>query len=276
MADAVIEAWEREGKWVDPITERPFDANTKVFVFGQRDLVREGLRVFTDHFDIHVLSSWKELKGYHFDFVLCHSNGCPNALGAHRDGIIRVDHFLALGTDWTAKDFRPGELKGADLVFFVMKGDPIWKIPAPTWAQITENARGLKWSIPFDSPMDIVKGAGNLLTRGRADPDRFPVIPLAPLASAKATLSTPFASHALVDGYIPALRQWFRLPGDLTVGKVTFSDDIRKELINSWNKGLNFSIVPGSGPAGSDWRRDFERPDRFRKDLIPSDPFRRR
>jgi hypothetical protein len=53
----------------------------------------------SDHFEIHVLSSWDGLQGQHFDFVLCHSNGCTNALGAQRDGVMQADHFFALGTD---------------------------------------------------------------------------------------------------------------------------------------------------------------------------------
>lgn len=115
---------------INPFTGQPFD-KLKVFAFGQKNPVFEGLRIVTDHLEIHVLSSWEELAGYQFDFAICHSNGCTNAIDAQRMGIMRVDHLFALGTDWASKDFRPGDLKGAKLWFFVTKGDPIWKIPAP-------------------------------------------------------------------------------------------------------------------------------------------------
>jgi hypothetical protein len=64
-----IEEWERQGKWINPVTEQPFDKKIKVFVFGQNNPALEALRAFSDHFEIHALSSWEELKGY----LMCNS-----------------------------------------------------------------------------------------------------------------------------------------------------------------------------------------------------------
>lgn len=179
----------------------------KIFVFGHNNPVAELARIVTDHLEVHVLSSWKELAGYHFDFVICHSNGCTNALDAHRMGVMRAEHFFALGTDWTSKDFRPGDLKGTKLWFFVTKGDPIWKIPAPNWARISKDTPGFTFAIPFDHPKEIVKGLGNLFTQGRADPDRFPVIRL--------DSPKPPRVHAIFESYFPAIRQWMDSEGEV-------------------------------------------------------------
>jgi hypothetical protein len=179
-----IEKWQREGKWTNPFTGEPFD-NVKVFVFGKTNPLLEGFRIVSDHLEIHVLSSWEELQGQHFDFAICHSNGCTNAIGAHRDGVMQ---------------FQPGELRGADLTFFVTQSDPIWKIPAPNWAAITEQTPGLRFTIPFGS-------AG-----GTGQP-RYPVIRLAPPSDRRGTLTKPLQAHALVDTYFQGVRQWMRTTG---------------------------------------------------------------
>lgn len=194
-----IATWQQEGKWVNPLTGHPFD-DAKVFVFGQTNPVLEGARIVSDHFEIHVLSSWDALQGQHFDFALCHSNGCTEALGAQRDGVVRVDHFYALGTDWTSKHFQPGDLRGADLTFFVMQGDPIWKIPAPNWKRITEHTAGLSFTIPFGD----ATGAGQ---------QRFPVIRLDPPAERRGTLTHPLQAHALVDTYFQSVWRWMHTAG---------------------------------------------------------------
>lgn len=190
-----IETWRRRKKWLNPFTGRPLD-KVKVFVFGHANPVLEGGRIVSDHLEVHVLSSWDELRDQHFDFAICHSNGCTNAIGAHRAGVMGVDHFLALGTDWTTKYFRPGELRGADLTFFAMQGDPIWKLPAPNWARITEATPGLAFTVPF----------------GRGQP-RYPVIRLEPPSGRHGTLTRPFQAHALVDTYFQSLGNWMRRDG---------------------------------------------------------------
>lgn len=210
---------------INPFTRQPFD-KLKVFAFGQKNPVFEGLRIVTDHLEIHVLSSWEELAEYQFDFAICHSNGCTNAIDAQRMGIMRVDHLFALGTDWTSKDFRPGDLKGAKLWFFVTKGDPIWKIPAPNWARISEDTPGFTFSIPFDHPREIPKAIGNLFIRGRADPDRFPVIRLDP--------PKPSRVHAIFESYFPAIRQWMERGGE-----------VQAEIIDLLRRG-------GALPLGND------------------------
>ena len=194
-----IAAWQQEGKWVNPFTGQPFD-DARVFVFGQTNPVLEGVRIVADHFELYVLSSWDTLQGQHFDFALCHSNGCTDAIAAHRDGVMQADHFFALGTDWTLKYFQPGSLRGADLTFFAMPSDPIWKIPAPNWKRITEDTPGFSFTIPFGD----ASGAGQ---------DRFPVIRLDLPANRRGTLRHPFQAHALVDAYFQGVRQWMHTVG---------------------------------------------------------------
>lgn len=242
-----IQEWEREGKWINPFTEQPFD-KVKVFVFGQDNPVLEALRVVSDHLEVHVLSSWKELEGYHFDFAICHSNGCTNTIDAHKSGIMRVDTFLSLGTDWTSKNFRPGDLKGAELYFFATKGDPIWKIPAPDWARITEDTPGLSFSVPGDNPWEIVKGMGNLLTRGRADPDRFPVIRLDAPPGQEGTLSKPFRPHGIVASYFQALDQWMKAGGKLQKALAEKIRQVEASLSDDQKKII--SVPPGGGGPG--------------------------
>lgn len=205
----------KEGKLINPFTGEPFDRETRLFAFGQKNAFGEAIRVVTDHLEIHLFSSWEELRGYHFDFALCHSNGCTNAIDAIRRGFTRVEYLFALGTDWTSKHFPPGDLKGTRLLFFATQGDPIWKIPAPNWAPITENTPGLALSIPFDHPWEIAKGMGNLLTQGRADLDRFPVTRLDPPPGQSGTLLKPFRPHAIFDSYFPAIGQWMKKEGSL-------------------------------------------------------------
>lgn len=201
---------------INPFTGKPFDpSNTKVFAFGQKNPLAEAARVVTDHFEIHILSSLEELKGHHFDFGICHSNGCPNAIDAHRMGIMRVDTFLALGTGWTSKDFHPGDLKGAKLIFFATTGDPIWKFPAPNWARITEDTPGLKFSIRFESLKEIPKGLWNFFMKGRADLDTFPVIRLDTPSGQEGTFFKPFRSHAIFASYFQALDRWMKSEGNL-------------------------------------------------------------
>lgn len=204
----------RHGKWLNPFTGKPFE-DAKVFAFGHTNPASDRVRVVGDHLQIPALSSWSALEGLHVDFVICHSNGCPNALGAHAEGVMRAEHFLALGTDWTSKDFRPGELKGADVTFFVLPGDPVWRIPAPSWTRVAEDAPGLAITIPFDRLKDIPKGLVNLATQGRADPDRYPVVHLSPPRGQGPTLAQPFRAHFLEDSYSPAIRMWLDQGGEI-------------------------------------------------------------
>lgn len=194
-----IAAWQKAGTWVNPFTGQPFD-DAKVFVFGQTNPMLEGLRIVSDHFEVHVLSSWDELKGQHFDFALCHSNGCTNALGAHRDGVMQVDHFFAFGTDWTSKYFQPGDLRGAALTFFAIPSDLIQKIPAPNWKRITEHTPGFSFTIPFGD----VTGANQ---------NRFPVIRLDPPADRRGTFTKPLQAHALVQAYFQGVCRWMHTAG---------------------------------------------------------------
>jgi hypothetical protein len=210
----LIEQWQREGKWRNPLTGEPLK-DAKVFVFGHDNALKEGLRIVGDHLEIHALSSWEKLHGQQFDNVLCHSNGCTDAINAHRQGQIQVETFFALGTDWTSKHFQPGDLRGSQIVFFVMRGDPIWKIPAPDWTRVGEDGQGvgLKFSIPFTSPREIPSGITNLFTQGRADPDRFPVIRLDPPPGQQSTPFKPVRAHGLVESYFPAMEQWRHADG---------------------------------------------------------------
>lgn len=244
-----IRVWEREGKWVNPFTGRPFE-NVKIFAFGQPDALREGLRIITDHVEVHVLSSWEEIERYRFDFVICHSNGCSNAIDLHRAGRIRVGSFLALGADWTSKDFAPGELKGASIDFFTMEGDPIWRLPAPSWVRVTDGTPGFKFSIPFDRLWEIGKGVWNLLSKGRADPERFPVIPLKPPPGVA-------GPHALVDSYFQALRSWMKSKGELQEQleekiRQAESEDPKKEekKARGFSPDCPWCGCPGCGDGG--------------------------
>jgi hypothetical protein len=191
-----------------------------------------------------IMSSWERLTGRSFDFAICHSNGCPNAIGAQAAGVIRAKHILALGTDWTSKDFRPGELKGADVTFFVVRGDPITKIPAPSWAQVSEDTPGLVFRIPFDRPSEIPAGLRNLVTQGRADPDRYPVVPLARPAG-----FGPVEAHSLQTSYSPAIQTWMQADGDIQKAlkqKIQSSERPDRDE----RKPTGFLPPGGGGPGG--------------------------
>ena len=247
-----IDQWQQEGKWINPLTGEPLQ-HVPVFVFGQDNPLVEGLRLITDHLQLHVLSSWEDLHGQQFDVVLCHSNGCTNAIDAYSQSRIQVGTFFALGTDWTARDFPPGALQDARLVFFVQKGDPIWKIPAPTWTHVNDGV-GLQFSIPFDSPRDIPKGFWNLLTQGRADPDRFLVIRLAPPSGQQGTALQPLRAHALVDSYFSAMQQWLHNDGPQqeAVRKLLRHDRDDKKSPKQHNNAALPPSCPGcgGGPGG--------------------------
>src|SRR5262249_28056458 len=69
--------------------------------------------------------------------------------------------------------------------------------------------------VPFDHLSEIPKGLVNLFTQGRADPDRFPVVPLEPPPGQRGTLRRPFKAHLMVDVYFPAIRRWMQTEGAL-------------------------------------------------------------
>lgn len=199
-------ALQQAGQLINPFTGQPFQ-DVKVFVFGHNSLLAEGVRIVSDHLELHVLSSWRELDGQRFDFGICHSNGCTNALNAQRQGVMRVEHFYALGTDWTRKDFRPGDLRGADVVFFAMQGDPVWHLPAPNLT-VSKDRIGWQFSVPFEHLRDIPRGVQHWFTEGRADPDRFPVIRLEPLPVRAGTHRQFMQAHFILESYFPALDRW--------------------------------------------------------------------
>ena len=210
----LIAQYQRDGKWINPFTGQPLQ-DAQVFVFGRDNALLEAVRIVGDHLQTPVLSSREELRGQHFDYALCHSNGCTNALSAQRDGLVQVDTFFAMGTDWTNKNFRPGDLQGANLVFFTMKTDPIWKLPALDLTSMGTDGKGvgLQLSLPFEKLTDIPVDIKNLVTQGRADPDRFPVVRLDPPPGEQSTLRKPFQAHRLVDSYFPAIQKWLQADG---------------------------------------------------------------
>jgi hypothetical protein len=243
-----IEDLARARKLTNPFTGQPFE-RLKVFAFGRDSALGEAARVITDHVEIHLLSSVEEIRGYHLDFVICHSNGCTYGVDAHKDGVIQADNFLALGADWTSKDFGPGDLKGANLYFFIMKGDPIWKIPAPSWARITENTPGFKFIFRGDTIKEILRGLRNLLTTGRADPERLPVVRLDTPPGQRGTFTQPFRPHALLENYFPAILSWMKSEGKLQKQiRATISE---LDIAISWDeKKRGVPFPPGGGGSG--------------------------
>lgn len=214
-----IERWKREGNWINPFTGEPFDDDVQLFVFGQESKALELARILGDHLEIHALSSWKDLEGWQFDFAVCHSNGCTNAIDAHRSGVTRFDTLFALGTDWTSKVFGPADPKGAKLYFFAIDGDPIPHIPAPEWGRV-ETAPALQFSVPFDVLDEIPAGVVGLVRGRRPLGDSFPRIEL---EVPDGQGHSPGARHALVDSYFEAIRRWMGSRGE-------FQEEIRQRL----------------------------------------------
>ena len=198
----------------NPFTRRPFD-DVKIFAFGKDNPLLEGLRLVTDHLELHVLSSASELRDYRFDHAICHSNGCTYSIDAHREGLMRMDNIYAMGTDYFTKDFSPGELRGANLTFFVAKGDSIPRIPALNWERVTEETPGFGITIRGNSPGEIARGFGRLFTGGRGDGGTFPVVRLDPPGGQRATITQPFKPHALENSYFKAVGEWMDRRGTM-------------------------------------------------------------
>ena len=189
----------KAGVFLNPFTGQPFKREeVEVFVFGHEHLPVEVARVVTDHLEVHVLSSWEDLKGKQFDFVICHSNGCPNALDAQRYGVIWAKHFFTLGTDWTLKDLKPGDLRGADLTRFVMKGDIVPKLPAPGSTRAGEAAFAYQFTLRFGGSPGV---------------NESPFISLDPPPGQHADLQHPVRPHALQDSHFTSIQQWMHQEG---------------------------------------------------------------
>jgi len=63
-----------------------------------------------------------DLKGYSFDYIICHSDGCTVALEALNRGLIRAGYVFALGANWTNREVPPGGYGGAKIVYFTVDG----------------------------------------------------------------------------------------------------------------------------------------------------------
>jgi hypothetical protein len=196
----------------NPLTGRPF-GQVDVYGFGRGNTVLEMGRAVTDHIGVPILSSSGNLYGQQYDHAVCHSNGCTKLFQAQSDGSVRVGHIYAFGTDSRSRTFMPGELRGAQVVFFDARGDIVPKIPAPSLAKINENTPGLVVRIPFDTPADIPRGVKNLVTKGRADD--LPVVKLPTPVAQRATLANPVKPHFLLDSYFPATQKWMQQAGEL-------------------------------------------------------------
>jgi len=197
-ANDLLALWKEKGV-LNPFTSRPF-ADTKVFAFGSPAVPVEALRVFADNVGVFVLSSWRELKGYRFDYIICHSDGCTNAIAAIREGLIKADYIFALGANWTYKDIPPGSLRGAKLIFFVMEGDPVPELLAGDIDRVGNTPVVRVTITRFDSPWGLVKGIWKRLTGGR--PDDIPVIVLKQPEDLR---GGPLRAHSLVAAYFKAI-----------------------------------------------------------------------
>jgi hypothetical protein len=199
----------------NPFTGKSFDPrHTDVFAFGHDTMAGELLRVTADHLEVPIFPSSGELKGQHYAFGICHSNGCTRLFSAQRSGDVKIDQIFALGTDWTSHNFAPGELKGAKVTFFVAKDDPVWKIPGQLM-KIDQDTPGIGVKIPFERLSDIPRGMANLVTKGRADTDRYPVVHLKTPPEQSPGLTSPVSAHSLTESYFPAIRGWLESNGQL-------------------------------------------------------------
>ena len=225
-------------KWDNPFEGKPFDNDTPFFAFGNKGAGFEAARVVGNHLDL--FTTRDEVSGYRFKFVLCHSNGCTQAINAHRRGQIEVEHFLALGTDWTQKNFEPGELGSAKITFFAHRGDLVPRIPVPEWNRVTEDTPGLAFEIPFENLSDIPRGLGSVASGGPPNPDRFRFVKLDPPPGQEARLTQPVAPHALTDSYFRSISKWMREPVS-----VPFRDELGFGRPNSSRSGT--ISKPGNG-----------------------------
>jgi hypothetical protein len=183
----------------NPFTGRPFDPRrTDVFAFGRDSVAGELSRVAADHLEVPLFPSSGELKGQHYAFGICHSNGCTRLFSAQRSGDVKIDQIFALGTDWTSHTFAPGELKGSRVTFFVAQDDPVWKIPGQLM-KINQDTPGIGVKIPFERLSDIPQGMANMVTKGRPDTDRYPVVHLETPRGQSPTLTSPFSAHSLTE-----------------------------------------------------------------------------
>lgn len=176
--------WEAEGRWFNPFTGQRFDARYDgVFAFGVRSVLMDVPRVTFHHLGLR-LSSVREISGYSFDYIVCHSNGCTEAFQALNSGAIRASYVFAFGADTKAENL-PGGLRGARVIYFVVKGDPI-----PKSSAITLGRAGSAPAVQIRIPL------------GRGGPDVV-------------VLERPPGSppHSLVDAYLPAIRKWMRQHG---------------------------------------------------------------
>jgi len=178
-----LEQWEAEGRWYNPFTGKPFDpSRDRIFAFGAGNVPADLPRVLTDHFGVRLLSSFGQITGHSFDYIICHSNGCTVAFQALKSGAIRARYVFALGADTKADDLV-GTLEGTKVIYFEVRGDPIPKLSAiKLWAEKT--VPGLQVRLPF--------GPGGSDTILLKRPVNF----------------RSGSPHSLIDAYLPSVRQF--------------------------------------------------------------------
>lgn len=175
---AQLPRWEAEGRWFNPFTGKRFDPHhDRIFAFGKGAVPGDLPRVVAHHFGLRLFDSLEKIAGYSFDYLICHSNGCTEAFQALNTGTVRARYVFALGSDTTAQSLVRGELGGARVIYFVVRGDPIPKSAAVMLGKAA-HAPALEIRIPF----------------GPGGPDVI-VLERPPGSSA----------HSLVDAYFPAI-----------------------------------------------------------------------
>jgi hypothetical protein len=181
---------EANGEWFNPMTGEPFDpARDRRFFFGTPNvglLPFEAPRIVADHLGAMVLTDQGQLKGHSFDYIICHSNGCTNAFRALNAGLIRAGYVFAMGSDSSAAGLVGGNVGGAKVIHFVVKGDPIPKLK-PIEPDAVGESFGIRFRFPF----------------GRGSGER--VVMLEPKQDLE---GGPFRHHALAKSYLPLVRAY--------------------------------------------------------------------
>lgn len=183
-----------EESWQNPFTGGPFDASQdRFFSFGTPNfkwLPLELARATVDHTGFFVLTpGLDDLKGYSFDYIICHSDGCTVALEALNRGLIRAGYVFALGANWTNREVPPGGYGGAKIVYFTVDGDIVPKIPEARWDRL-QNTPLIKLVWRFGG------GSDRMVVRLRKP-------------------GTAAGAHDLADSYFVSILDWMAQGGTL-------------------------------------------------------------
>ena len=114
----------KPGALINPFTNQPYPEDTLFIAPGHTNGFKEAYRaIVATLFGAVSLKKYKELEGRHFKYMICHSNGSTEAITAHKRGLIKVDHFIHLGSPWSS--FGEQEIEGASQLHVKSYGDPV-------------------------------------------------------------------------------------------------------------------------------------------------------